>query len=366
MEPIRAVGLISGGLDSMLAVRLVQELGVEVLGLHLRMPTACCTRMDEVAARLGIPLEVRPMGDDYLRLLRRPRFGYGRNLNPCVDCRIFMFRMARDYMEEVAARFLCTGEVLGQRPMSQMRRALATIERQAGLEGRVLRPLSARHLPPTEPERRGWVDRSRLLAIEGRGRREQLELARRYGFHEYSSPAGGCLLTDAGFSSRLRDLFGHVPEEALTQEDVLLLRVGRHFRLGPNLKLIVGRSAEENRQLFGFLREGRACVEAALPWKGPSVLVCGPLEPVGFGAALRLMVRFSKQVPPGAQATVWRSRTAAQAVEVADGASAEGDAWLATCPLAPMNVRPERSDAQPFAALASTQGMGSATAPSRE
>jgi hypothetical protein len=249
-----------------------------------------------------------------------------------------MFRLARGYMDEAGARFLFTGEVLAQRPMSQMRNALATIEREAGLEGLVLRPLSARLLPPTEPERRGWVDRGRLLAIEGRSRRAQLELARRHGFHEFSTPAGGCLLTDAGFSSRLRDLFCHTPEEATTQEDVLLLRVGRHFRLGPELKLVVGRNAEENRQLLGFLRAGRAYVEARLPWKGPSVLVCGPLEPHGLGAAMRLMVRFSKPLPAEPLLRLQPAGEPARALALAADALAAGDAWPGGGALAAMNT----------------------------
>jgi tRNA-uridine 2-sulfurtransferase len=289
----RALGLMSGGLDSALAARLLIDQGLEVIGLHLESPTACRSDVREVARTLDIRLEVRPKGEEYLRLLRSPRFGYGKNMNPCVDCRVFMLHAAKRCMEEVGAEFVFTGEVVGQRPMSQSRNSLTLIDADAGLTGRILRPLSARLLPMTEPERRGLVDRERLLSISGRGRETQLALAARLGLQNYESPGGGCLLTDANFSAKLRDLFTHVPEERTTLEDVRLLRLGRHFRVRDDLKIVLGRNQDENRQLSGFTNEERWLIEPE-NWNGPNALVCGPRGEGSLQEALVLMARYSR------------------------------------------------------------------------
>ncbi len=300
MERIRAVGLLSGGLDSALAARLLVDQGLEVVALHLQAPTACRTQVDEVAKDLGIRLEVRQKGPEYLKLLRHPRFGYGKNMNPCIDCRVFMFGMGRLFMEEVGARFLFTGEVVGQRPMSQMRNTISRIDREAGLAGWVLRPLSARLLPETEPERRGWVDRGRLLGISGRGRTEQLALAARLGLKGYSSPGGGCLLTDENFSRKLRDLFEHVPEAETDELSVRLLRVGRHFRVAPDTKIVLGRNHEENMALREYVSPRRHLVEPA-GFHGPHALICGPLREVTVEETARLIGRFTKELPADAR-----------------------------------------------------------------
>jgi tRNA-specific 2-thiouridylase len=290
---IRALGLLSGGLDSALAAALLLEQGLEVVALHLESPVSCRSDVREVARDLGIPLTVRAKGAEYLRLLRDPRWGYGRNLNPCVDCRVFMLRRSREYLEESGADFLFTGEVLGQRPMSQLSGKLRLIDRQAGAAGLVLRPLSARLLAETEPERRGWVDRSRLLAISGRSRHVQLAEAARLGLRRYQSPGGGCLLTDANFSRKLRDLFDHAPEGGVGETEVALLSLGRHFRLGPSLKIIVGRDALENARLARLQGEGRWLVEPD-GFTGPSALVCGPHDEAGLTEAIRLIARYAR------------------------------------------------------------------------
>ena len=295
MKPVRAVGLLSGGLDSALAAKLLLEQGIEVIGLHLDSPTACRSDVRELARELGIPLEVRAKGEAYLRLLRQPRWGYGRNMNPCVDCRVFMFQLGRPYLEEFDARFLFSGEVLGQRPMSQTREAMLLIDRASDLQGWILRPLSARLLPETEPERRGWVDRARLLAIRGRGRNEQIALAERWGLKRYQSPGGGCLLTDPLFSRKLRDLFDHRP--AASVGDVELLRVGRHFRFGPGLTIVLGRRFEENRRLADFEGEDRWLVEP-VDFGGPSALVCGARDEVNLARAVTLIARHTKSPRP--------------------------------------------------------------------
>lgn len=304
MEHVRAIGLLSGGLDSALAARLLLDQGIEVIGLHLESPTACRNDVREVARDLGIRLEVRAKGEEYLRLLRHPHWGYGRNLNPCVDCRVFMFGLGKPYLEEFDARFLFTGEVVGQRPMSQLKDRMMMIDRQAGLEGLVLRPLSAQLLPETEPEKRGWVDRTRLRGIFGRGRTEQLAMAAAYGLRHTASPGGGCLLTDPIFSDKLRDLFAHTPEDETHVDDVALLRVGRHFRVDAGLKIVLGRNALENERLASFANRERWLVEPD-GCAGPTALVCGPRSERAVALATDLMARHR---PAGAEPLAVRLR----------------------------------------------------------
>jgi hypothetical protein len=302
---IRALGLLSGGLDSALAAKLLLEQGIEVIGLHLESPTACRSDVRELARELGIPLVVRAKGEAYVRLLRQPRWGYGRNMNPCLDCRLFMFRMAQPCLEEHGAQFLFTGEVVGQRPMSQTRDRMALVDRESGLAGLILRPLSARLLPETEPERRGWVDRSRLLAISGRGRTEQLALAERHGLRNVQSPGGGCLLTDPRFSERVRGLFEDLPAERTTVDDLALLRLGRVFRVSPALRIVIGRDREESLRLAAFESPERWLVEP-LDFAGPSALVCGPRDEESLGHAIGLIASHSR-APSPENAVQWRA-----------------------------------------------------------
>ncbi|HEU5182032.1 MAG TPA: thiamine biosynthesis protein [Candidatus Polarisedimenticolia bacterium] len=271
-ETIRALGLISGGLDSTLAARVLIEQGIEVHGVNYA--TGFCTndqrravgRPNESAHRLrnealraggdlGIEVEIEPVEREYFGIVVNPKFGHGAHMNPCIDCRIFMLNKAKARMDSLGAHFIFTGEVLGQRPMSQHLAALQTIEKEAGLEGLLLRPLSARHLPETIPEKRGWVDRARLLSISGRSRRGQLALAETFQIAEFPQPSGGCCsLTDDTFSRRLKDALDHqVPFEPGT-EDPVLLKVGRHFRVSHGVKVVVGRDEAEN----GFLAKHRA------------------------------------------------------------------------------------------------------------
>ncbi len=277
-EPIRCVGLLSGGLDSILATRLMQDLGLEVHCINFRSPFCTCTSHTmacsaaELAMRQigdGVTLEVQAVLDDYLEVIKHPRRQVGRGLNPCLDCRTFKFRKAWTYAQSIGARFLFTGEVLGQRPMSQHRRSIDIIDRDAGLVGKVLRPLSAQHFPETEAEQQGWVDRSKLLDLSGRTRRPQIALAEEWGIDEYPCPAGGCLLTDRGFARRLRDLFEHHPE--CTPADVQPLKLGRHFRTPDGAKLVVARNDGENRRLKALAPPGMLAHLVEIP--GPLVLV---------------------------------------------------------------------------------------------
>jgi len=301
---VRALGLLSGGLDSALAAALLLEQGLEVTGLHFTSPVSCGGDARGTARDLGIPLLVRAPGEAFLELLRAPRWGYGRHLNPCVDCRILMLRLAGGVLRETGADFLFTGEVPGQRPMSQLRHRMRLVEKQSGLAGLILRPLAARLLPETEPERRGWVDRARLLAIHGRSRRVQLAEAARLGLRRYDAPAGGCRLTDPAYARRLRDLLEHSPGRP-DGTDVELLAIGRHVRCGPGLKVVLGRSAAENARLAALAGGARWLVEP-VDCAGPSALVCGPRDDDTLGQAAALIARYARAATPGALVR-WRT-----------------------------------------------------------
>ncbi len=312
---IKAVALLSGGLDSSLAIRVVQEQGVEVEGLHFvsvfngsapeRPGLLTALR---VARQLGIRAVTANFTREQLALVRCPAHGYGANLNPCIDCHMAMLRRAAEHMRAIGAQFLVTGEVVGQRPMSQRRAVLGAIDRETGLGGLILRPLSAKLLPPTLPEQEGWVDRERLLDIQGRSRKRQLELAARYGITEHASPAGGCLLTDPTFAARLRDLLGAAGDGDLDLFDVHLLKVGRHFRLGPRTKAIVGRNERENATIYTFSRpsDRLLLLRDAL---GPTTLLRGEPSAESLRTAAALTVRYSRlRGEPCAATGIWPGR----------------------------------------------------------
>ena len=259
----KAIALLSGGLDSSLAIAVVKAQGVEIEALHFYTGFSVVERhrrlgqehgaygdnIQRMGDWLGVPVYIIDISRELLDVVLHPRYGYGANVNPCLDCHLLMLRKARQYMEQVEADFVITGEVLGQRPMSQHRNALRLLERESGLEGLLLRPLSAKLLPPTVPEKRGWVDRDKLYAFQGRSRKPQMRLAEKLGLEEYSQPAGGCLLTDENYARRFRDLVAHTDAEVLTPDDMMLLAIGRHFRISERAKCIVGRNEAENNYL---------------------------------------------------------------------------------------------------------------------
>ncbi len=258
---MKAIALLSGGLDSTLAVRTVLEQGIEVEALNFITAFCRCTAKgnsclssQRAAQRLGIGLEVFNISEEFLEVVKHPKYGYGKNVNPCLDCRILMFKKGWEQMNRNGASFIVTGEVLGERPMSQRREAMNIIERESGLQGLILRPLSAKLLPLTVPEKKGWINRESLLAISGRSRKPQIELASDYGINDYPCPAGGCLLTDPGFALRMKDLMKNKPDFSLN--DVHLLKLGRHFRLTPLAKAVVGRNEDENRKIMALAVEG--------------------------------------------------------------------------------------------------------------
>jgi len=253
---VKTLGLLSGGLDSALATRIMTSLGFEVTALNFSSPFCNCTRKDHgcrnearrLADELGIVARVEFLGQEYIDLVRNPRFGYGKNMNPCVDCRIMIFKKAKTVMEQIGAAFIFTGEVVGQRPMSQKLDRLRLIDREAGLTGRVVRPLSARLLEPTLPEREGLIDREKMLAIHGRSRKEQIRISREdFGVTENLCSSGGCMLTDEHFAGRMKDLLDH--DDDASVKDARLLRLGRHFRVADGVKLVVGRNHDENQKL---------------------------------------------------------------------------------------------------------------------
>ncbi|MCW3994847.1 MAG: hypothetical protein NWE98_01695 [Candidatus Bathyarchaeota archaeon] len=291
---VKAVSLFSGGLDSILATELIRRQGIEVIAFNVKTPFGIPkeggkTEAEKSAEQLGVPLKVLSVDADYLRMLRKPKHGYGKNLNPCVDCKIFILKKAKAYAKEIGADFLFTGEVLGERPMSQNYPALKSIEKEAGLEGKLLRPLSAKLLPETVAEKKGLVDRTKLLSIKGRSRKPQIALAKEYGINVYPSPAGGCLLTCEEYAKKLRDLLSH--KRRVSASDLALLRVGRHFRIDKNT-FIVGRNESENK----FLRDHKSVSDYyfELPIiAGPITLLKGPKNKPAIQTAAQLTAFYS-------------------------------------------------------------------------
>jgi len=257
-KKIKAVALLSGGLDSHIAVRMMKEQNIEVEAVAIKTPfcdfdcgKGCGHKVMEVSSELGIKLKTVYLGKEYLTMLKNPKHGYGSGMNPCIDCRKMMYDEAKKHMNTIGADFLITGEVLHQRPMSQNSNALSVIEKETAMEGKVIRPLSAQLLPKTEPEKKGLVDRSLLGSIQGRSRKEQLQLANRFDIADPPNSAGGCLLTDPQFAVRIRDLMKYSVDEP-SINDVELLKLGRHFRFNEYSKLIVGRNHGENENLLSL------------------------------------------------------------------------------------------------------------------
>ncbi|MCB1691771.1 MAG: hypothetical protein KDI19_03345 [Pseudomonadales bacterium] len=308
----KAVALISGGLDSMLAARVIQEQGVHVEGINfftgfcVEGHTHAIRRRDVdkqkrnnalwVAEQLGIKLHIVDVIEEYKDVVLNPKHGYGQHLNPCLDCKIFMVNKAAAWAwaEENGFDFIITGEVIGQRPKSQRRETMPIVARESGADDRLLRPLCAKNLPETLPEREGWVDRSRLYDFHGRNRKPQIELAKQFGFTEYSQPAGGCcFLTDANYSKKLADLWRSRGSRDYELDDIMLLKVGRHLRPRPHFKVIVGREEGENHYLSGYKHQFVTLNTTSHP--GPTALVDGEnLDASDLTLAARIVARYSQ------------------------------------------------------------------------
>lgn len=307
----KAVALISGGLDSMLAARLMLDQGIHVEGLNfytgfcveghthaIRNKDKAKTKRNNAlwtAEQLGIKLHIIDVIEEYKDVVINPKHGYGANLNPCLDCKGFMVRKAKQWMEQHGFDFIITGEVIGQRPKSQRRETMPVIAHESGANELLLRPLCAKLLPPTLPERQGWVQREQLMAFNGRSRKPQIQLAKHYGLHDFAQPAGGCcFLTDANYSHKLADLWQTRGDKHYELDDIMLLKVGRHLRPRPHFKLIVGRDEGENNFLQGYRKQFTHMY--ADDFQGPLVLIDGETNDEDLQLAARLTARFGQGV----------------------------------------------------------------------
>ncbi len=287
---MKALCVFSGGLDSMLAAELIRSQDIHVLGLFFETPFFSPKNAFQSARSMNLPLKVVNITERHLQVVKAPKHGYGGNMNPCIDCHALMFRIAAEMLENEGASFVLTGEVLGQRPMSQNRKALDLVAFESGLEGLLLRPLSAKHLHLSVPEQKGWVRRDLLMDFQGRSRKPQMELARALNIGKYPSPAGGCILTEKVFSRRLRDLFASRKEFGIGE--IELLKLGRHFRISPYAKLVVGRNSKENdaiRALCGHEDTLFATVSAP----GPTALISGDFGEALIELAARITASYS-------------------------------------------------------------------------
>ena len=292
----KAIALFSGGLDSILAAKVIMDQGIEVLGINFVMEFASINienhkrRIAEVASQINMKYQFLDISEEYLGVLKNPEHGFGSNINPCIDCKIFMLKKAKDLMKETGASFIITGEVLGERPMSQRRDALNIIEKKSGLKEYLLRPLSAKLLGETIPEKNGIVDRKKLFDIRGRSRKPQFKLAESFGIKKYFNPAGGCLLTDPNFSKRLKDLIGH---NAVTLEEIRLLKIGRHFRFSDTTKFILGRDEEDNNKIVNLKNQGDIAFEPD-DYSGPMGILRGEDKERFIDLAASFLVSYSK------------------------------------------------------------------------
>ena len=287
---MKALCLFSGGLDSILAVKLVQEQGTDVIGISFESPFFSSQKAIRSAQYIGLPLKIVDITDSIFRIVLSPRHGYGKGLNPCIDCHALMFKIAGGMLQKEGADFLISGEVLGQRPMSQNLRSLSIVSHDSGFGDLILRPLSAKRLPESLPEREGWVMKERLLGLSGRSRHPQMELVKKFGIKEYPAPAGGCLLTEKVFSRRLRDLISVTRK--FSRRDVELLKWGRHFRICERAKIVVGRNQKENEMITSLRREGDMLLTVE-SFPGPTVLATGELSPEETQLAASITVSYS-------------------------------------------------------------------------
>ena len=292
----KGILLYSGGLDSLLAAKLLLDQGIELLGLYCILPFVPpdidpeTLEAGKLAAQIDLPLVYHRLGRDYLDIIKNPPHGYGKEMNPCIDCKIHFMKKASDLMRAENAAFVATGEVVGQRPMSQLKNTMRHIEKESGLTDYLLRPLSARLLSPTRAERDGIVNREQLLDLNGRGRKSQMTLAREYGITHYISPAGGCFFTDPNIAKRVHDLVEHYP--GFTPTDVYLLTTGRHLRMNPSAKIIISRNSDENDILERYRDNADYFIVPS--FTGPLAHVTGTLDKSTMKLAAGLVARYGK------------------------------------------------------------------------
>ena len=308
-DPRKAVALISGGLDSLLAAKVIQEQGIHVEGINfytgfcVEGHTHAIRKKDQakpkrnnalwVAEQLGIKLHIVDIIEEYKDVVINPKHGYGANLNPCLDCKVFMVQKAREWIEKNDFDFIITGEVIGQRPKSQRKDTMPVIARESGADQLLLRPLCAKNLEPTRPELEGWVDREKLHNFGGRTRKPQMALAELFGFEDYAQPAGGCcFLTDAQYSNKLADMWKSRGDRSYEIDDIMLLKVGRHLRPRPHFKMIIGREDGENKFLQGYRKQYTHLITSS--HNGPLVLIDGKIDEDDLELAAQITARFSQ------------------------------------------------------------------------
>ena len=293
----KALLMLSGGLDSILAGKLILDQGIKVEAVHFEMPfhsfrpgKSSLEVSKKAAQKLEIKLKIIRLGNEFLKIVRKPKFGYGAHMNPCIDCRILTFKKAYQYMKKAKAGFIVTGEVLGERPFSQRRNAMIQIDKESGLTGLVVRPLSAKRLDLTIPEEQGVIAREKLLDITGRSRKKQLALAEKYRITEYLTPAGGCLLTDPAFSERVNDLVEH---NELSLNEVELIKTGRYLRFSSEVKTVVGRNDEENNRIKELAKDFDILMETS-EFPGPTTIVRGKYTEKDIKLAAEITAGYSK------------------------------------------------------------------------
>ena len=310
----KAVALLSGGLDSTLAIKILQEQGIEIEAINFQTMFGCCKDdARKVAHELGVRFTMIPVGMDYVELVKNPKHGVGKGINPCVDCRAYMFRLAKKFMDSVGASFVVSGEVLGQRPMSQRFDCFQTIEEDAGLVGLIVRPLSAKLLEPSLPEKEGIVDREGLYDIQGRSRSQLLQLAKRYGIENPPQPSTGCALTEPEFAKKVKDIFQYVGDYQKWQFEIL--KTGRHLRLDPEAKLILGRDAGENEYLQYLHPQGTVLL-TPLNFPGPTAILDGPSTLERIKRAGEIILSYTKHPPSETPQVQWECDGAVRILEI--------------------------------------------------
>lgn len=314
---VKALALFSGGLDSMLAAKLVSMQNIDVVCLTFTTPFFGARKARAASSHVNLPLVVQDITPEHLDMLKSPRYGYGKNMNPCIDCHTLMLKIAGRKMEETGSDFIITGEVLGQRPMSQNKQSLCVVAKNSGYSDYILRPLSAKLLDPVKAERENLIDRNQLLSIQGRGRKDQMKLAVEFGITDYAPPAGGCLLTDPVFSRRLRDLFSSQDDKSI--RDIELLKYGRHFRTEDNSKIIVGRNNADNEALKKLAADDDMILNMAR-YPGPLVLV--PYGEADEKIAASLCVRYSDAPDEGESEVIFQHKNNSKSI-ISEAASKE-------------------------------------------